>query len=251
MDTCSSRYEGSASPTAAAHCWNQPRPRARGKDAPGTQGDFRLFTANKRVAAQETSLAPVLPLCPRPLHLHPGWDAARRGDALGRDTDRGSRFLTLLTVGSGNKCSQERWSQGSASVLLVLVQARRAPLPQGHQASRVIAWATQRDHKDRDVIAGAQLVIGQPPSPLLQHPPRPHHQLLGHHGVPGGHSTPWLSSDPDPTDSLTQHPAVPGKEEAGGARKGSWGNGLNSDMHIQGSIGHCGAIAPALRDAWP
>lgn len=94
-----------------------------------------------------------------------------------------------------------------------------ALLPQGHQASRIIAWATQRDHKDRDVIAGAQLVIGQPPSSLLQHPSRSHHQLLGHHSVPGGHSTAWLSSDPDPTDSLTQHPAVPGKEgEAGGAR---------------------------------
>lgn len=48
-----------------------------------------------------------------------------------------------------------------------------------------------------------------------------------------------------------QHPAVPSKEEAGGARGTGRGplerRDLSSDMHIQGSIACCGATAPAPR----
>lgn len=85
--------------------------RGRGaKDTPRSQGRFRLFTAIKKVAAQKTSLNP----SPRPLSKavpsppRAGMQQAE-GDALGRGTERGSRFLTLLAVGSGNKCSGERW----------------------------------------------------------------------------------------------------------------------------------------------
>jgi len=168
------------------------------------------------------------------------------GDALGRGwgTGRGSRFLTLLTVGSGNKCSRVRGPRGSTGVPLA-----SSPLPRGLWASRVAARAAQRDHEDRDVIAGAQLVVGQPPAPLLQHPPGPQHQLLGHHGVPGGRAQ-RSAAAPDPADSLTQHTAAPGKEAAGGARgaaKGPLeGRDPSSDTRIQGSTARCGAV-PAPR----
>lgn len=125
VDTRSSKYEEPVQQLLHA-AGTSPGLGQGAKDAPGAQGAFRLFTAIKEMAAQEISQTPVPPLCPRPLHLHPGWDAAGRGDALGRDTDRGSRILTLLTVGSGNKCSQERLPRGSASVRVVLVWVRRA-----------------------------------------------------------------------------------------------------------------------------
>lgn len=87
-----------------------PGPGRGAKDTPRSQGGFRLFTAIKKVAAQKTSLDPsprslskAVPSPPRA-----GMQQAE-GDALGRGTDRGSRFLTLLAVGSGNKCSGERW----------------------------------------------------------------------------------------------------------------------------------------------
>lgn len=44
----------------------------------------------------------------------------------------------------------------------------------------------QRDDVDRDVVSRSQPVVGYPPATVPQHSSRPHHQVLGRHGVPGG-----------------------------------------------------------------
>lgn len=53
------------------------------------------------------------------------------------------------------------------------------------QDSGVVPWATQGNNKNRYIISRAQFIIGQPPATVFQYPSGRHHQLLGHHGVPG------------------------------------------------------------------
>lgn len=120
----------------------------------------------------------------------------------------GSKILILLVVGSGNECWSER-CPGQCQHPAHGQPGSATPLPSALRLSHVVAGAAQGDHKHRDVITRAQLVVGQPPASLLQDAPGAHHQLLGHHGVPGQSTV----ISPSPAGIVLHHTAVPRRRE--------------------------------------